>query len=192
MSGKIIFTHGTMEAGKSAEVIQKAYLFTQKGKRVVVLKSASDIRDPHGKVRSRIGIEWPCLLVGNEDHIDVLLHSQPIDIILVDEAQFLQVHQVDELAKFADEHNVLVIAYGLKNDFYGHLFPATQRFFEIADRIDETPSMCQCGKKATHHFRKVRGTGNPISCGAADKYQSVCRQCFNKLMEGRYEGSQHH
>lgn len=190
--GKVIFNHGTMEAGKSAELIQKAYLFTQKGKRVVVLKSASDVRDPNGKVRSRIGIEWPCTLVGNEDHINVILHSQLIDIILVDEAQFLQVHQVDELVKFADEHNILVIAYGLKNDFYGHLFPATKRFIELADRVDETSSMCRCGRKATHHYRRTKGSGSVVSCGGADKYESVCRMCYVKRMEGQHEGSQHH
>ena len=182
--GKLIFIHGVMEAGKSATLIQKAYLFTQKGKDVVVLKAASDIRSPNGKVKSRIGLTWDCLLLPHGASVgDVLVEYRHTirmpDVILVDEAQFIDSDQVDGLAWIADHHKTLIIAYGLKNDFFGKLFPATKRFIELADRVDEVPSMCQCGRKATHHYRTVPGD-NQVSCGGAEKYLSVCRRCFNK------------
>lgn len=181
--GKLIFKHGVMESGKSAELLMKAWLFKQKGKDVAIIKPTMDTRDPVGTLTSRVGLSEPCLMLGPEDSICSLIstHGPSIctDIILIDEAQFLQEHQVDELARVVDANNLLCIAYGLKCDFSGHLFPATRRLIELADRIDEAPSMCECGKKATMHYRKV-ASNEQILCGGADIYESVCRPCFMK------------
>lgn len=182
--GKLIFKHGVMESGKSAELLMKAWLFKQKGKDVAIIKPTMDTRDPVGILTSRVGIESPCIMLGPEEGIHLLTFLKDEfckvpDVILVDEAQFLQEAQVDELANFVDTYGVLCIAYGLKCDFSGHLFPATRRLIELADRIDEAPSMCECGKKATMHYRKV-ASNEQILCGGADIYESVCRPCFMK------------
>lgn len=186
MKGKLIFTHGTMEAGKSAELIQKAYQFDRKGFKVVVLKAASDVRSPEGKIKSRIGLDWDCLLLAHGASVEQTIVSgiqgQRADVILVDEAQFIDKDQVDELAFLADTRGTFVMAYGLRVDFNGELFPATKRFMEVADRIDEMPSICECGAKATHHV-KLGGSDNQVSCGAAEKYKSVCRRCFRRYKE---------
>lgn len=183
MSGKLIFKHGVMESGKSAELLMKAYLFEQKGKYVTILKPTLDIRSAQGVIESRVGISHDCVMIGPEDSVcdvvSTLGTSILTDIILVDEAQFLQESQVDELADVVDRNNILCIAYGLKNDFSGHLFPATRRLFELADRIDESPSMCDCGRKATMHYRIVE-SNEQVLCGD-DIYKSVCRPCYNKL-----------
>lgn len=184
MSGKLIFTHGVMEAGKSAELLMKAYLFREKGKRVVVIKPSLDTREPSGVLSSRVGISSPCLSISPEHDIQATLrhygYLSDTDVILVDEAHFLQESQVEALARLVDSWGCLCIAYGLKCDFSGHLFPATRRFIELADRIDEAPSMCKCGKKATMHIRKVPSQ-EQILCGDTDIYESVCRRCFMKF-----------
>lgn len=185
MSGKLIFKHGVMESGKSAELLMKAYLFREKGKVVTILKPSLDTRDSQGVLTSRVGIESECTMVCPEDIITLTKlmtnHKVP-DIILVDESQFLQERQVDELAILVDTFGILCIAYGLKCDFSGHLFPASRRFIELADRIDEAPSMCKCGRKATMHHRTI-ASEEQILCGDTDIYESVCRPCFMKLTE---------
>ncbi|AHK11886.1 thymidine kinase [Vibrio phage CHOED] len=184
MAGKLIFKHGVMESGKSAELLMKAYLFREKGKRVVVIKPTQDIREPQGTLSSRVGISSPCLAISPENDLQATLrhygYLSDTDVILVDEAQFLQEYQVEALARIVDSWGCLCIAYGLKCDFSGHLFPATRRFIELADRIDEAPSMCKCGKKATMHYRRVAST-EQILCGDTDIYESVCRPCYMKL-----------
>ena len=45
-------------------------------------------------------------------------------MFIVDEAQFLTKEQVYQLARIVDEQDIPVIAYGLKTDFRGELFPA--------------------------------------------------------------------
>lgn len=184
MSGKLIFKHGVMEAGKSAELLMKAFVFREKGKRVVILKPSLDTREPQGTLSSRVGISSPCISISAESDIHAVLrhygYLNDTDVILVDEAQFLQESQVEQLASFVDTYEVLCIAYGLKCDFSGHLFPATRRFIELADRIDEAPSMCKCGRKATMHYRTV-ASNEQVLCGDTDIYESVCRPCFMKL-----------
>lgn len=179
--GKLIFKHGVMDSGKSAELLMKAYLFNEKGKKVAVLKPSLDTREATGTLSSRIGISSPCVVITPEDSIQAALKwFKDLDIILVDEAQFLQEHQVDGLASIVDSRDVLCMAYGLKCDFSGHLFPASRRFIELADRIDEAPSMCKCGRKATMHYRRV-ASQEQVLCGDTDIYESVCRPCYMKL-----------
>lgn len=186
MSGKLIFKHGVMEAGKSAELLMKAYLFREKGKKVVIIKPSLDTRDAQGVLSSRVGISAPCVSIGPENDLQATLrhygHLSDTDVILVDEAQFLQEDQVDALARIVDSWGALCIAYGLKCDFSGHLFPASRRLVELADRIDEAPSMCKCGRKATMHYRSV-ASEEQVLCGDTDIYHSVCRPCFMKLTE---------
>jgi thymidine kinase len=182
MAGKLIFKHGVMEAGKSAELLMKAFLFREKGKHVTILKPTLDTRDPQGILTSRVGIQSKCAMVGPEDVIHSVLAREACipDIILVDEAHFLQERQVEQLTEYVDIKGILCIAYGLKNDFSGHMFNATRRFMELADRIDEAPSMCKCGRKATMHIRKV-ASQEQVLCGDTDIYESVCRPCFMKF-----------
>ena len=78
--------------------------------------------------------------------------------MLVDEAQFLEPHQVDELFWYATQHDVPVIAFGLRTDFQTVGFPGATRLLEMAHDIQELKTICRCGKKATLNGRKLNGT----------------------------------
>ena len=49
----------------------------------------------------------------------------PLAAIFVDEAQFLEPAQVWQLARVVDDLRVPVLAYGLRVDFQGNLFPGS-------------------------------------------------------------------
>lgn len=180
MSGKLIFNYGTMRCGKSALLIQKAYQFNETGKKVLVLKPALDTRSD--RVSSRIGISWPAISVSTSSSIVKLLENEVFDILMVDETNFLTSFHIDELAHIADTRNILVMAFGLKCDFEGVLFDSSKRLFELADRFDEMPSMCDCGRKATKHVRLTNETEQFVVGDTI--YKSVCRPCFKELMLG--------
>lgn len=55
-----------------------------------------------------------------------------IDVFIVDEAQFLTREQVYQLARIVDEQDIPVIAYGLKTDFRGELFPGSYHLLCLA------------------------------------------------------------
>lgn len=176
--GKMIFTHGVMSSGKSSILIQKAFQFNECGRKVEVIRPIIDTRTEQDKVESRIGIEWDATAICPSDSITEFHASIPkYDVLLVDEAQFFTPEQIEELASIADS-GILVIAFGLLTDFEGRLFDGSKRLVELSDRLDELPSMCECGKKATMHVRLTAET-DQIVCGD-DIYKSVCRKCFVK------------
>ena len=49
-----------------------------------------------------------------------------ISAVLVDEAQFLQPEQVDQLLRLAIVHAIPVMAWGLRTDFRTHAFPGAK------------------------------------------------------------------
>ena len=70
--------------------------------------------------------------------MDLLTYS----LIIVDEAQFLSVEQVEFLAKVVDVAEISVYCYGLKTDYTGELFVGSKRLFELADEIEEIKTNC--------------------------------------------------
>ncbi|AUS01999.1 thymidine kinase [Vibrio phage 3.058.O._10N.286.46.B8] len=187
--GKLIFVHGVMDSGKSALLCQKHHHFKNKGNRVMVMKSAMDERGASDLISSRVGLSVRCWVLGvSESPYKTLgMHAQSSgsypDIILVDEAQFLNAVQVEDLARIAHDEDVLVMAFGLKCDFEGKLFEGTQHLFALANRCDELAAMCECGRKATMHIRLTEQK-EQIVCGDMDIYKSVCTKCFLDHKDG--------
>ena len=108
---------------------------------------------------------------------------EPVACVLVDEAQFLSEAQVDQLAHLADAVGVPVLAYGLRTDFQGRLFPGSARLLALADALVELKSVCACGRKATMNLR-VDEQGHAVAAGAQteiggnDRYVALCRRHF--------------
>ena len=190
---QLFFRYGTMNAGKSIELIKVAYNYEERGKHVLVLTSGLDDRYGTGVVRSRIGISREALAVEEDtDILDVFMmenYRQRIDCVLVDEAQFLKRHHVEELVEVVDSFDCPVICYGLKNDFSNQLFEGSYYLLVYADKIEEIKTICWCGRKATMVARVVDGrvvcTGDQIMIGGEEMYVSLCRKHYN---EGKISG----
>ena len=111
------------------------------------------------------------------------------DWILVDEAQFLNAQQIDQLARVVDDYGVNVVCYGLRTDFQSHLFEGSRRLLEIADTIDEVKSTCSCGRKTIINARidssgNIVTDGDQVEIGGDDKYVALCRSCWrNRRIE---------
>ena len=108
------------------------------------------------------------------------------DCVLVDEAQFCTKDQIFFFAHVVDDLNVPVICYGLRTDFQLNLFEGSEWLFALADTIEETKTICWCGKKATCNARfnkdGIIKTGEQILLGGNDSYISLCRKHY---MEGK-------
>ena len=187
---KIYFYYGAMNCGKSLSLLSKAYGFRERGIDVLLIKSTVDTRDS-GVIRSRaLSVEEQCLPVAQDDNVFVKVSQALSDgpdykWILVDECQFLTAEQVDQLAKVVDVLNINVICYGLRTDFQTHLFPGSQRLFEIADKMEEMKSTCRCGNRASVNARidksgHIVTKGAQVECGSEDRYITLCRKCYYK------------
>jgi thymidine kinase len=111
------------------------------------------------------------------------------DVIIVDEAQFLNEWQVIQLRDIVSKYNIPVLCYGLRTDFKGKLFEGSKALFELADEIQEIPSICDCGEKAIINARfdtagHIIIDGDVVELGGNEKYKAVCWSCFQKLQKG--------
>ena len=188
---QLYYRYGTMNSGKTIEILKVAYNYEEQGKGVVIMTSALDTRDGVGYVSSRIGMKRPALAIEDDTDIYGLIRDLEVKpyCVLVDEAQFLKRHHVYDLARIVDELDIPVMAFGLKNDFRNELFEGSKHLLLLADKIDEIKTICQyCKKKATMVLRTLDGKptyeGDQIQIGGNETYISVCRKHGDALKIG--------
>ena len=109
-------------------------------------------------------------------------NKMKIDIIIVDECQFLTTEQVEQLRQIS--YTTTVLCYGLLTNFKTQLFEGSKRLVEIADSLSEIKSICKCGRKASVNARfvnkKLTNQGEEILIGAEESYESMCYWCYRK------------
>ncbi|MDY3024281.1 thymidine kinase [Streptococcus pluranimalium] len=182
---QLYYRYGTMNSGKSIEILKVAYNYEEQGKPIILMTSSLDNRDGFGYVSSRIGIKRQAEVITPETDILGFIQKQTIKpyCVLIDECQFLTKANVYDLARVVDELDIPVMAFGLKNDFRNELFEGSKYFLLLADKIDEIKTICQyCSKKATMVLRIENGKpvydGDQIQIGGNDTYTSVCRKHY--------------
>jgi thymidine kinase len=179
-----------MRAAKTAELLIRAHNHEQgPNRRVVVAKPAVDDRGGD-LIATRAGVEPRVADLLITPELDVLdyfrrLGGIPVSRLFVDEAQFLQPDQVDQLHELATIDGVPVDAYGLKTDFMGRLFPGSKRLFELASDIVGlvVPCMCASGDNAQFNVRYVDGqlvlSGDQVAIEkGAVTYECLCSACY--------------
>ncbi|WP_277280876.1 thymidine kinase [Streptococcus hyointestinalis] len=182
---QLYYKYGTMNSGKTIEILKVAHNYEEQGKPVVIMTSALDTRDGVGIVSSRIGMRREAIPISNETDIIGLVTRLPKKpyCVLIDECQFLSKQNVYDLARLVDEYDIPVMAFGLKNDFQNELFEGSKYLVLLADKIEEIKTICQfCSKKATMVLRTENGKpvyhGEQIQIGGNETYIPVCRRHY--------------
>ena len=182
---KLYFKYGVMGSSKTAQALITKFNYEERGMKVWLIKPQTDSRDGENMVRSRIGLEAPAyVLPCTEDVYESYKKlSEAVDVIIVDECQFISEAQVDQLALIVIEYNIPVLCFGLRTDFRTKMFPGSKRLLEIADSITEIKTICACGRKATVNVRmdgngKIITEGEQILIGGNDTYTPMCYQCY--------------
>lgn len=184
---KLYFYYASMNAGKSTNLLQADFNYRERGMRTLLFTAAIDTRAATGAIASRIGLEKQAIAFDADTDIAAIVtteHAQaPVACVLVDEAQFLSEAQVGQLARLADIHGIPVLAYGLRTDFRGKLFPGSATLLAIADNLVELKSVCECGRKATMNLRvdesgRAVVEGAQTEIGGNDRYVAMCRRHF--------------
>ena len=164
---QLYYRYGTMNSGKTIEILKVAYNYEEQGKGVVIMTSALDTRDGIGYVSSRIGMKRPAVAIDDTTDIFGFIRDLPEKPYCV----------------LVDELDIPVMAFGLKNDFRNELFEGSKHLLLLADKIDEIKTICQyCKKKATMVLRTQDGLpvydGEQIQIGGNETYISVCRKHY--------------
>lgn len=191
---KLYFRYGAMGSSKSANILMVRYNYEEREQYAVLLKPRVDNRDGEGVIMSRIGLSAPAGYVDSflkdvtenwkvedEEHC---YQGKKVDAVLVDEAQFISPEEVDLLSDLVDFYDIPVICYGLRTDFMNRLFPGSMRLMEIADVIEEVPTVCWCGRRAQYNIRyengKIVREGAQILLGSNESYMALCRKHYKE------------
>lgn len=191
---KLYFRYGAMGSSKSANILMVRYNYEERGQYAVLLKPRTDNRDGQREIKSRMGLAAPAEYVDNflkeiskswsETDTEYRYQGKKVDAILIDEAQFLSAEEVDTLSDIVDFYEIPVLCYGLRTDFLNHLFPGSKRLMEIADVIEEVPTVCWCGKRAQCNTRyadgKIVREGAQIMLGSNESYVALCRKHYKE------------
>lgn len=194
---KLHFRYGAMNSGKTTILIQTAYNYEERDQKVVLIKPEIDSKGGE-KIVSRIGASRKVdeLLSPNDSVVEKLeKYFDNLNCILVDEAQFLDKKQVEELFYITKIYDIPVIAFGLRTDFKTNGFTGSTRLLELADSLEEMPTICRCGSKARFNGRKLdgqfqtEGKSVVIDDNKEVEYESLCGTCyFQKVLKikGKY------
>lgn len=186
---KLYFKYGAMGSSKSAQALITKFNYEERGMKVWLIKPATDNRDGLQVIKSRIGLVEMATAVSDEDSIlSMYRKGNPVDVIIVDECQFLTPAQVDDLRYIVDGYRIPVLCFGLRTDFQTKLFPGSLRLFEVADSISEIKTICSCGSKAIVNARidaegKVVDEGDQVFIGGNESYIAMCHKCWKKALK---------
>ena len=191
---KLYFFYGAMGSSKTAQALMCRFNYMQKGFNVFLFKPMVDrrtLKDGFAVVGSRIGLSAKAIEFDELDDFQTLFKLYKIDqnfeknVIIVDECQFLTKTQVEQLKLLS--FNLPVLCYGLLTNYKTELFEGSKRLVEIADKIQEIKSVCDCGRKATVNARIVQGkivtSGEEILVGGDEVYKSMCYKCYYQKLK---------
>jgi len=188
---KLYFNYSTMNAGKSTILLQAAHNYRERGMDTYLLTARLDDRVGKGQIGSRIGITADADMFSADSNLFEMVEARrtegPFVCILIDEAQFLSEDQVWQLARIVDDMKIPVMAYGLRVDFLGKLFPGSAALLALADEMREIRTICHCGKKATMVVRQDQDgntltAGEQVQIGGNETYVSLCRRHWREAV----------
>lgn len=190
---KLYFRYGAMNSGKSTSLLQAAYNYEERAQTVVLAKPRVDTKGDQTIV-SRLGVTRPVdFTIDLDDDVYARFQSHraaivrqtgsDVSCLLVDEAQFLSMQQVDDLLRIAIREDVPVLAYGIRTDFQTVAFPGSRRLLEVAHSLEELKTICRCGRKAIFNARSIDGVfvfdGDQVAIDGVDvAYESLCGACY--------------
>lgn len=179
------FIYGSMSSGKTLSLLAEAHNLKLHNKRVFLLTAAIDSRSGFGKISSRVGLsaEAETYSPGEDLFAKVAKNhaEQPIERVMVDEAQWLSRDQVWQLSDVADDLGIGVTCFGLRNDFRGDLFEGSAALMSIADELKENTGVCPSGARATMVARLAKDgfatlEGPQVLVGGEETYAAMSRK----------------
>jgi thymidine kinase len=188
---KLYFYYASMNAGKSTILLQTAFNYRERGMQPMLYTAGIHDRSGFGVIDSRIGIKEQAHTFDNATdlraEVEAEIKTGGVHCVLIDEAQFLTGEQVRQLAWVCDGLKVPVLAYGLRTDFQGNLFPGSAGLLALADKLVELKAICECGRKATMNLRvdsegRAVRAGQQTEIGGNDRYLALCRRHFMEQM----------
>ena len=177
--GRIEVVCGSMFSGKTEELIRRMKRAKFAKQKVEIFKPSLDTRYSEGDVVSHDRNSIRSTSIDSSGSI--LLLASDIDVVGIDEAQFLDNGLVDVCNELANR-GVRVIVAGLDMDYKGVPFGPIPALCAIADEVTKVHAICvRCGALAYVSHRLVHNDKR-VLLGEQDEYEPLCRECYQKAI----------
>lgn len=178
--GRIEVICGSMFSGKTEELIRRMKRAKFAKQKVEIFKPTIDTRYSEEDVVSHDKNAIHSTPINSSGNI--LLLASDIDVVGIDEAQFLDEGLIDICNQLAN-NGVRVIVAGLDMDFKGVPFGPIPALCAIADQVTKVHAICvKCGALAYVSHRLV-DNNHRVMLGEQLEYEPLCRECYKKAME---------
>lgn len=177
--GRIEVVCGSMFSGKTEELIRRMKRAKFARQRVEIFKPSLDTRYSDIDVVSHDQHSIPSTPIDSSSSI--LLLSSDIEVVGIDEAQFLDDGLVEVCNELANR-GVRVIVAGLDMDYKGVPFGPMPALCAIADDVTKVHAICvKCGALAYVSHRLVQNDKR-VLLGETNEYEPLCRECYKKAL----------
>ena len=168
---------GSMFSGKTEELIRRMKRAQFANLKVEIFKPSIDVRYSEEEVVSHDSNAIQSTPV--ESAQNILLMTSDVDVVGIDEAQFFDDGIVDVCRQLANS-GIRVIVAGLDMDYMGVPFGPMPALMATAEYVTKVHAICvKCGDPAQHSHR-LSESDKLVELGETDKYEPLCRHCFNK------------
>ena len=175
--GRIEVICGSMFSGKTEELIRRMKRAKFAKQKVEILKPSIDIRYSDKDVVSHDHNSITSTPI--DSSASILLLSSDIDVVGIDEAQFLDQH-LPEVCNELANRGVRVIVAGLDMDYKGVPFGPIPSLCAIADDVTKVHAICvRCGALAYVSHRLV-DNDKRVLLGETGEYEPLCRECYQE------------
>jgi thymidine kinase len=169
-----------MFSGKTEELIRRMRRAQFAKQRVVIFKPRIDVRYSEEDVVSHDRNAIPSTPI--DSSASILLLASDIDVVGIDEAQFLD-DQLPEVCNELANRGIRVIIAGLDMDFKGVPFGPMPALCAIADDVTKVHAICvRCGSLAYVSHRLVENDKR-VLLGETQEYEPLCRKCYLEAIQ---------
>lgn len=178
--GRIEVICGSMFSGKTEELIRRMKRAQFAKQRVEIFKSSIDTRYSEENVVSHDQNTIRSTPIDSSGNI--LLLASDIDVVGIDEAQFLDDGLMDVCNQLAN-NGVRVIVAGLDMDYKGVPFGPIPALCAVADEVTKVHAICvKCGALAYVSHRLI-ADDHRVMLGEQQEYEPLCRGCYQKALK---------
>lgn len=168
---------GSMFSGKTEELIRRLKRARIANLKVEIFKPAVDVRYDEQKIVSHD--ENAILSTPIDNSQKILLLSQDVEVIGIDEAQFFDA-EITNVCEQLALRGARVIVAGLDMDYKKQPFGQMPNLLAVADYITKLHAICMvCGNIANYSYRRSQ-QGAQVLLGEKDLYEPRCRHCYHQ------------
>lgn len=166
---------GSMFSGKTEELIRRLNRARIARQKVEIFKPGIDTRYDETDVVSHNENSIQSTPVSSATQI--LLLTNDVDVVGIDEVQFFDTEIVEVCNKLAAQ-GIRVIVAGLDMDFTGKPFGPVPALMATAEYVTKVHAICiRCGNLAQYSYRKTDDR-KLVLLGETESYEPLCRSCF--------------